>query len=165
MAERIETPADCEIRAVIRFLQAKNIQPADIHRQVCEVYGEGVMSDSMVRRWCRQFESGRDNVHDDKHSGRPSVVTSDLVQQIKVKIRENRRFTITDLAEFFPNVSRKTVHRIVIENRHFRKLCARWVPKNEQAVDFFDIGIRKLVTRYNKCLDSEFLIFWFSVIL
>ena len=49
MAKHIENPANCEIRAVIRFLQAKNIQPANIHRQVCEVYGEGVMSDSMVR--------------------------------------------------------------------------------------------------------------------
>jgi hypothetical protein len=69
-------------------------------------------------------------VHDDKRSGHPSVVTPDLVQQNEVKIHENRRFTITDLAEFFPNVSRKTVHRIVAENLHFRKLCARWVPKN-----------------------------------
>ena len=78
MAKRIENPADCEIRAVIRFLEAKNIQPADIHRQVCEVYGEEAMSGSMVRRWCWQFESGPDNVHDDKRSGRPSVVTPDL---------------------------------------------------------------------------------------
>ena len=130
MAKPIDNPADCEIRAVIRFLQAKNIQPADIYRQVCEVYGEGAMSDSMVRRWCRQFESGRDNVHDDKCSSRPSVVTPDLVQQIEVKIRENRRFT--DLAEFFPNVSWKTVRRIVTESLHFRKLCARWVPKNNR---------------------------------
>jgi hypothetical protein len=28
-------------------------------------------------------------VHDDKRSGRPSVVTPDLVQRIEVKIREN----------------------------------------------------------------------------
>jgi len=119
MAKRIENPADCEIRAVIRFLQAKNIQPADIHRHVCEVYGEGAMSDSMVRRWCWQFESGQDNVHDDKRSSRPSVVTPDLVQQIEVKIRENRCFTIMDLAEFFLNVSWKTVHRIVTENLQF----------------------------------------------
>ena len=132
MATRIENPADCEIRAVIRFLQAKNIQPADIHRQVCEVYGEGAMSDSVVRRWCRQFESGRDIGHDDKRSGRHSVVTPDLVQQIQVKIRENRRFTVTDMAEFFPNVSRKTVQRIVTKLLHFRKFCARWVPKNNR---------------------------------
>jgi len=119
MAKHIENPADREIRAVIRFLQTKNIQPADIHRKVCEVYGEGVMSDSMVRRWCRQCESGRDNVHNDIHSCRPNVMTPDFVQQIEVKIRVNRHFTIMDLAEFFPNVSRKTVHWFVTENLQF----------------------------------------------
>jgi hypothetical protein len=50
MARRIENPAECEIREVIWFLQAKNIQPADIHRQMCEVCGEEAISDSMVRR-------------------------------------------------------------------------------------------------------------------
>jgi len=67
------------------------------------------------------FDNGASNlkVHDDKSSGRPSVVTPDLVQQIEVKIRENRRFTITDLAAFFPNVSRKSVHGIVTENLQF----------------------------------------------
>jgi transposase len=60
------------------------------------------MDGSVVRRWCGQLESGRDNVHDDKRSGRPSVVTPELVQQIEVQIRENRRFTITDLAAFLP---------------------------------------------------------------
>jgi hypothetical protein len=57
-------------------------------------------------------------------------MTPDFVQQIEVKIRKKRRFTVTDVAEFFPIVSRKTVHRIVTENLHFWKLCARWVPKN-----------------------------------
>jgi hypothetical protein len=93
-------------------------------------------------------------VHDDKSSGRPIVVCPDLVQRIEAKIRENRRFTITDLAEFFPNMSRKIVHRIVTENLHFRKICVRWVPKNQHAVVFSDTGFQKPVTRYNKCLDS-----------
>ena len=107
----------------------------------------------MVRRWCRQFESGRDNVHDDKRSGRPSVV-----QQIEVINRKNRRFTITDLAEFFPNVSRKNVHRIVTENLQFHSNAEVETTVNnwlqQQAVDFFDTSVQKLVTRYNKCLDS-----------
>ena len=97
-------------------------------------------------------------MHDDKCSGRPSVVTPDLVQQIEVKIRENRRFTITDPPEFFSNVSRKAVHRIVTENLHFSETAEVETTVNnwlqQQAVDFFDTGIQKLVTRYNKCLDS-----------
>jgi hypothetical protein len=62
MAKRIENSANCDIYAVVRFIQAKNLQPGDILRQMCKVCGEGAISDSVVRRWCRLLESGRDNV-------------------------------------------------------------------------------------------------------
>ena len=51
------------------------MKPADIHCQICEVYGENATSDGMVRKWVRKFNEGRDNVHDEPRSGRPSVVT------------------------------------------------------------------------------------------
>ena len=52
MFKKIKTPAACEMRSVIRFLNAKNMKPAEIHRQLCDVYGEHAMSSLMVRRWC-----------------------------------------------------------------------------------------------------------------
>jgi hypothetical protein len=61
--------------------------------QVCEVYGENAMSDGVVRRWCRMFSEGRTNVHDDDRNGRPSLVITDLLDQMNEKTRENRRFT------------------------------------------------------------------------
>jgi hypothetical protein len=70
----IERPADCEIRSVIHFLNARNVKPADIHRQICEVYSENAMSDGMVRKWVRHFNEGRENVNDEAQSGMPSVV-------------------------------------------------------------------------------------------
>jgi transposase len=51
------------------------VKPADIHRQICEVYGENAMSDGMGRKLVRKFNEGRDNVRDEPRSGRPSVVT------------------------------------------------------------------------------------------
>jgi transposase len=51
------------------------VKPADIHRQICEVYSENAMSDGMVRKWVRKFNEGRDNMHDELRSGRPSVVS------------------------------------------------------------------------------------------
>jgi hypothetical protein len=78
---------------VIKCLNVKNARPAEIHRQVCEVYGENGMSDGMVRRWCRMFSEGRTNVQDDYRSDRSSLVTIDLLDQVKEKIRENRRFS------------------------------------------------------------------------
>ena len=57
--------------SVIRFFNARNVKPADIHRQICEVYGENVMRDEMLRKWVRKVNEGRDNMHDEPRSGRP----------------------------------------------------------------------------------------------
>ena len=102
---------------------------AEIRRQLCDVYGEHAMSSSMVRRWVRLFNVGRENVHDDPWSGRPFVVKEDLVHAVEEKIRENRRFTITPLSQHFPQISRSLLHEIVSNKFKFRKLCAGWVLK------------------------------------
>ncbi|KDR07827.1 hypothetical protein L798_02648 [Zootermopsis nevadensis] len=65
MFKKIERPADREIRSVIRFLNARNVRPVDIHRHISEIYGENAMSDGMVRKWVHKFNEGRENVHDD----------------------------------------------------------------------------------------------------
>jgi hypothetical protein len=71
MAVSIQNPARCEVRAIIRFLQAKGDTLAEIHRQLVSVYGEVVMNRQNVAKWCRQFEAGRSDVHDEIRSGRP----------------------------------------------------------------------------------------------
>ncbi|KAJ4446219.1 hypothetical protein ANN_12913 [Periplaneta americana] len=90
MFKVIEHPADCEMRSVICFLNARNIKPADIHRQFCEVYGDDAISDGMVRRWVRKFNEGRISVHDEQHIGRPSLINDDLVRAVNEKIHEDR---------------------------------------------------------------------------
>ena len=45
----IAAPASCEVRAVICFLHAEGQRAAEIHRRLCRVYGDNVMSDSCVR--------------------------------------------------------------------------------------------------------------------
>jgi hypothetical protein len=66
--KKVEEYAACEMRSVIHFLNARNMKPADIHRQHCEVYEEHAMSDSMVRRWVRHFNERLENVRDDPRS-------------------------------------------------------------------------------------------------
>jgi len=61
----IEGAADCEIRFGIRFLNAGNVLPSEIHHQICQVYGDNAMSDGMVRKWVRMFYEGREDVHDE----------------------------------------------------------------------------------------------------
>jgi hypothetical protein len=105
------------------------MKPADIHRQICEVYGEHAMSDSMVWRWVRHMNERYEIVHYDPRSGRPSVVNEDLVRAVKEKIQENRRFTISSLSLYFPQISLSFLHKIMSDKLRFRKLCSGWMPK------------------------------------
>ena len=65
MFKTIEGAAGCEIRAVIRFLNARNVLPSEIHHQICKMYGDNVISDGMVLKWVWMFNEGRQNVHDE----------------------------------------------------------------------------------------------------
>jgi transposase len=105
MNKKIDNPANCEVRPVIRFSNAQNVRAIDIHRQLTAMYGEGVMNESSVRKWCRMFNEGRTNVHDEERSGRPSVITVDLKKQIDEQIRQDRRSTLDELHEKFPQIS------------------------------------------------------------
>ena len=73
------------------------------------------MNAASVRKWCTMFRNGRTDVHDTEKSGRPSVITDALKQTVKRIIRENRHFTISEVHEQCPEVSRTVVFEIVTE--------------------------------------------------
>jgi len=77
MAAPIQSPAKCEVRSVIRFLNAKVERPAEIHKQIFAVY-DNVMIRQNVTKWCREFSEGRTDVHDEQRGGRPSLISDDL---------------------------------------------------------------------------------------
>jgi [histone H3]-lysine36 N-dimethyltransferase SETMAR len=129
MCAAIQNPANCEVRSVIKFLCAKGHKPIEIYRQLCEVYGNKAITEGGVRQWCIRFKDGRTNVHDEGKSGRPSIVTDELVENVNAKVRENRRFTITELSLCFPQISRTLLYEIVTDKPGYHKFCARWVPK------------------------------------
>ena len=89
MFKTTEGAADCEIRSVIRFLNAGNVLPSEIHHQICQVYGDNAMSDGMFRKWVRMFSEGRENVHDEGRSGRPSFGNDDLVRKVNERVRDD----------------------------------------------------------------------------
>jgi len=137
------------MRSVICFLNAKNTTPVEIHHQLCDVYGEHATSSSMLQRWVRLFNEGRENVYDDPWSDRSSVANEDLLRPVEEKVRENRRFTITQLSQHFPQISRSPLHKIVSEVKEAVTTC--FAP---QAALFYVEGTQKLVQRYEKCLNN-----------
>ena len=122
----ISNLADCEVRGLIRFLQAENDRPCEIHQRLVAVYGEHVMNATSVRKWCIMFTNGRTDVHDAEKSGRPSVITDALKEKVNRIIRENRHFIISEVYKKCPAVSRALVYQIVTKHLQYRKIRARW---------------------------------------
>ncbi|KAG8281000.1 Inositol hexakisphosphate and diphosphoinositol-pentakisphosphate kinase 2 [Homalodisca vitripennis] len=56
---------DPKLRSLIRFLLAKHNKLIEIYRQLCEVYGNDVITEGGVHQWCIRFQNGQTNVHDD----------------------------------------------------------------------------------------------------
>ena len=75
------------------------------------------------------FKSGRTNIHDEERSGRPSIVSDELVQKIYGKVRENRRFSISELYEQFAQISWTVLYEVVTESLGYQKFCAWWILK------------------------------------
>ena len=93
MATPIQSPAKCEVRSVIRFLDAKGERPAEIHKQIVAVYGK-VMNRQNVTKWCRELCEERTDVHDEQRSGKLSLISDDLLQENEGEIRANRQFPL-----------------------------------------------------------------------
>ena len=86
MATPIQSPAKCEVRSVIWFLNAKGERPAEIHKQIVVVCGN-VMNRQNVTKWCREFSEVRTDVHDEQRSGdRPLIFWAPSVRTIFVYI-------------------------------------------------------------------------------
>ena len=88
-----------------------------------------MLEDSIVRSWVKQFNEGSDQVHDEERSGRPSLVTDELVHAIEKKVQQNRKCKTSAFAMEFQQILRLLIHENVTEKLQFRKLYPRWVLK------------------------------------
>jgi hypothetical protein len=125
-----DNPISCEISALIRFLQAKSKSAVEIHGGLgSAVYGQNVMSEGTVGQRCRTFKERQTNVPDEERSGRPPVVSDDIVQHVDKKISEKRCFTISERSCEFPHISHNLLCDIVTVCLGYHKFVQDWFRK------------------------------------
>ncbi|XKL61430.1 hypothetical protein PGB90_008487 [Kerria lacca] len=129
MCALAEPASKCEQRAVVHFLLLEKQTPASIAKRLKAIYGDKALSRVHVWKWCKRFQEGRTNLHDEDRSGRPSIITDQLVNSIQEYILNDHRLTISDLCNFYSDLSTGTMFDIVHGCLGYRKICARWVPK------------------------------------
>ena len=68
-----------------------------------------------VMKWCREFSEGSTDVHVEQGSGRPSLISDDLLQETEGETHAYRRVMIKELHHTIPKVSKTTIHETVTE--------------------------------------------------
>ena len=91
------------------------------------------------------FNEGREKVHDEARSGRPSLVNDDLVRKVNERVRDDRRFTISDL-------SLSLGGKRFDDDDDLKNAVQKWL--TSQTAAFYEEGIQNLVPRYDKCLNN-----------
>jgi len=116
-------------RGVIRFFWSEGVPGAEIHRRLSAQYWDSALPRRSVYEWIKKFQHGRTSVKDEKKAGRPSTsITDSNVEDARAMILENRRVTIDEVANHF-EISHCSAYDIIYNRLGFRKVCARWVPK------------------------------------
>ena len=91
-----------------------------------KVYGDNCLCITQVFKWYKRFKEGRENVNDDKYSGRPiEVITEENIQKVrgfdKVCKKSSVRYIEMELS-----IAKTTIHRILaekIENQEVGVYC------------------------------------------
>jgi histone-lysine N-methyltransferase SETMAR len=108
---------------LLSFLNAKS--PTKIHKELVEVYGENVISRKQVSVWCNQFKEGRTSLLDEERARRPTAVNERRAAKF---LLTDRHIKLKEIA-YTLNLSKTIVYRIVHDTLGYRKVPARWVPK------------------------------------
>jgi transposase len=111
------------------FLWEKGFNAKDIHTVIFPVYGGKCLSRKAVQNWVKKFSQRRSKVADDARPGRPvEIATEATVQRVEDLIRADRRITM-DNAVTALGCSHGLVYSIIHDRLKFRKVYARWVPR------------------------------------
>ena len=83
------------------------------------------MSRPTFYKWFRRFSHGREEIKDDKRSGKPTVMTKKRISEVKELVISNRRITQDEICQI-TDLSKGSVNIILHKHLHMRKVvCTR----------------------------------------
>ncbi|XP_026333857.1 protein GVQW3-like [Hyposmocoma kahamanoa] len=146
-----------EQRYAVKFCVLLGKNTVETNEMIKQAFKDKALSESSVRKWHKMFRDGREEVTDEARSGRPSTSrTDENVDRVRQLLNEDRRQGVRLIAQTL-NIAKSTVHRIVTEELHMRKVCAKLVPKvlTDEQKDLRVLRCRELLDLCER--DPDFL--------
>ena len=101
-------------------------------------------------------------MHNEVRSGHPSLVNDDKLHMVNERVRDDRRFTISDLSLHFPQISRTLLHDIVSSHlghrrphfirRVYKNLCPAKITASIMAANMWKNSLKNVESVNNKIL-------------
>ena len=110
-------------RYLLFFAFYQGQKAAEAARDICMVYGEGVIGESTARKCFAKFKNDNFDINDMPHSGRPSEFDED---HLKALLKEKSRQTSLELAEK-TNCDKKTILNH-LHSMGFAEKLGVWMP-------------------------------------
>jgi len=127
---RAKMQRSLEQRYAIKFCMKLEKSGSKTLQLLRTAYGDAVLSSSQALRWYKAFKDGREGIEDEQCAGRPSTSrTENNVARVKAVLDRDRHLSVRLMAEEV-GLPKTDVHRIITEDMHMRKICAKLVPKN-----------------------------------
>jgi len=116
------------------------------------------------------FKERRENLHDGARSWCPSLVNDDLVRKVNESVRDDIRFTISNLSLHFPQISRSLLYEIVSSHlgyrrphsmwRIYKNLCPATISASIMGVNMWKNSLKNVESDNNKILYETLLDFF-----
>lgn len=116
-------PNNRHLREVLLYFYNLKKSAAESHRLLVEAYGEYAFSDSMCRRWFRQFKDGIFDVEDAEREGRPKTFSD---EELTTLLDEDSCQTQSELATAL-NITQEDVSKRLKSLGMIQKQ-SHWVP-------------------------------------
>jgi len=117
-----------EQRVCIKFCANLGKSATETLKMIQQGFGDQSLSRTVVFQWHAQFKTSRTSV-DNEHTGRPtSCTTPETVARIQELIRQDRRWTICDIAEEV-EVGYGTCQWVLTEELGMHHVAAKFVPR------------------------------------
>uniref|UniRef100_A0A7I5E7F6 HTH_48 domain-containing protein n=1 Tax=Haemonchus contortus TaxID=6289 RepID=A0A7I5E7F6_HAECO len=155
---------------------------AQTARNINEVWGQGSVNECTVQRWFQKFRAGNTSFEDEPHGSRlptldidqlkasveadPHKTTGDIAKELNVHhttivrhLKQNGKTKKYATVSFLLHLTHNQHLDNFLREKRFRNQDDAETAFNEfiasRNPDFYDIGIKKLVSRWQKCVDCN----------
>ncbi|KOC63608.1 Histone-lysine N-methyltransferase SETMAR [Habropoda laboriosa] len=131
-----------QLRAIFLYEFKRGRKAAETARNINEAFGQDTVNERAVQRWFARFRNGDESLEDEEHGSRPSEVHP----------------------PYSPDLSPTDYHFFKHLDHFLREKCFKNQDEAKNAFnafvtsrtpEFYATGINKLVSRWQRCIDSN----------